>query len=97
MKVISFEELCRINDGELIIVICSNFEREIKQQLLNENIYNFISVSQIDFGGGEEYYDEQYFEWQKKMGEFGGGIKAGIFRPYINKVKASMGSIVDMN
>lgn len=85
LKVISFEELCRMNDSELMIVICSNFEREIKQQLLNKNIHNVISVSQIDFGGGEEYYDEQYFEWQKRMGEFGGKIKAGIFRPYINK------------
>lgn len=85
IKVISFEELCKINSSNLIIVICSSYEREIKQQLLSENIYNFISILQIDFGGGEEYYDTQYFEWQQKMGQFGGKIKANMFRPHINK------------
>lgn len=85
VKVLSFEELCQRNNSDLMIVICSNYEREIKQQLLNENIYNFISILQIDFGGGEEYYDAQYFEWQQRMGEFGGRIKADMFRPYIKK------------
>lgn len=66
-----------------MIVICSNFEKEIRQQLLDNNIYHFISISQIDFGGGEEYYDEQYFTWQQELGRFGGKIKVNMFRPYI--------------
>lgn len=85
VKVISFEELCLQNNEGLMIIICSNFENMIKQQLLDANIYNFISVSQIDLGGGEAYYDEQYFSYQKQMGEFGGKIKVGMFLPYIEK------------
>lgn len=81
-KIISFDELKKVNGAGVIIVI-SSFEREIKAQLLEHNIYNFISSSQIDFGGGEEYYDELYFKWQQKLGMFGGRIKANMFKPYI--------------
>lgn len=36
-----------------IIVICSEkYEKNIKRQLMDNNIYNFISSAQIDFGGG---------------------------------------------
>lgn len=68
-----------------MIIICSGFEKEIKQQLLDNYIYNFISISQIDFGGGEEYYDERYFSYQQKIGEFGGKIKEEMLRPYIRE------------
>jgi 2-polyprenyl-3-methyl-5-hydroxy-6-metoxy-1,4-benzoquinol methylase len=84
-KVISFEELCAMEKHNCLIIICSSFEREIKEQLSCEEIYNVISISQIDFGGGEEYYDEQYFQYQEKMGEFGGELSADFFRPYIKK------------
>ena len=84
-KVISFDELLKINHSHLMIVICSNYEGEIKKQLLENDIFNFISVTQIDFGGGQEYYDEQYFSWQKRMGEFGGKIKSNFFKPYIKE------------
>lgn len=85
ITVISFEKLCELNGENIVIVICSNFEREIRQQLLDKDIHNFISISQIDFGGGEEYYDEKYFLWQQKMGEFGGKIKVKMFLPYIKE------------
>ncbi len=85
IPIVSFQKLCEMNHDNLMIVICSNYENEIRQQLLGENIYNFISVTQIDFGGGEEYYDEQYFTWQQNMGQFGGKIKARMFQPYINE------------
>lgn len=83
VRIISMEELIEKNNNDIIIVISSRFEREIRNQLLEYNVHNFISVSQIDFGGGEAYYDELYFEWQKKMGSFGGKIKAAMFKPYI--------------
>ena len=85
LKVISFADLCEINHSSLIIVISSNYEAEIKQQLSDKNIHNFISVSQIDFGGGEYYYDAQYFSYQQKLGEFGGEIAANIFLPHIKE------------
>lgn len=84
IKVISFVELKEINDANMMIVI-SAFERELKEQLLSTNIHNFISLSQIDFGGGEEYYDEAYFEWQQKMGAFGAKIKVNMFQPHIRE------------
>ena len=34
---------------------------------------------------GEEYYDKEYFEYQKKMGEFGGKANQFLFREYIGK------------
>lgn len=82
VPVISFEKMIKINDEDSMIVI-SAFCREISKQLLDNKIYNFISVSQIDFVGGEEYYDEQYFEWQQKMGVFGAKIKVNMFKPFI--------------
>jgi len=83
IRVISLDELSKENTNEILIIICC-FEREIRKQLMTRGIFNFITISQIDFGGSEEYYDEQYFEWQKKMGEFGGKISADMFKQYIN-------------
>lgn len=85
VSVISFERLCEINNDDLMIVICSNSEQEIKKQLFLHNICNVISISQIDFGGGENYYNEQYFEYQKYMGEFGGKLSCKFFQPYIRE------------
>lgn len=85
VKVISVEELSKVNNDHTMIVICCNAEKEVKEQLLSKKIYNFISISQIDFGGGEEYYDSQYFEWQQSMGAFGGKISAHMFQPYIKE------------
>lgn len=84
IPVLSFKKICEINDVDSMIIICSNHEREIRQQLLDANIFNVISMCQIDFGGGEEYYDEQYFSYQQEMGKFGGRIKAKMFQRYIN-------------
>ena len=84
-KVFSVEELSSINTNNHIIVICSAYERQIKEQLLSRDIFNFISVSQIDFGGGEEHYDEQYFSWQRDMGEFGGKISAAFFQRWLKE------------
>ncbi|MBD5523522.1 MAG: methyltransferase domain-containing protein [Lachnospiraceae bacterium] len=84
VKIISFDELLKVNDVDTMIII-STFERELKKQLLMNKVYNFILATQIDFGGGEEYYDEQYFKWQQSMGEFGSQIKVNMFKPYIKK------------
>lgn len=83
VSVVSFKEALKMNHEDLTIVVCSQYEREIRRQLLECKVYNFISVSQIDFGAGEVYYDEQYFSYQQDMGRFGGKVKADMFRPYI--------------
>ena len=83
--VMSFEQLQEENDDSTTIIICGKYEMEIRNQLLKANVHNFISVSQIDFGGGEEHYDLQYFSERQEMGMFGGRVKADLFRPYIKE------------
>ncbi|WP_028242877.1 class I SAM-dependent methyltransferase [Pseudobutyrivibrio ruminis] len=83
-NVFSFESYLKTIDKEnSMIVICSNKEREIKMQCLQVGITNFISVNQVDFGGGVEHYDERYFEWQKPMGVFGAKVSYRRFKPYV--------------
>lgn len=84
-KVVSFENLCEINNEKIMIVLCSRFEREMKEQLLERSIYNNVSISQIDFGGAEGHYDESYFDWQKRIGEFGARLSAKAFQPFIKE------------
>jgi|GEM_PF-2296451 len=85
IEVLNFDDLLKKKLSNYMIVIASTYEREIKEQLLNNNVFNFISYSQVDFGGGEEFYDESYFEYQKKMGIFGAKIKKSLFEKYINE------------
>lgn len=87
LKVLSFDEVVKMINDNLMIVICSSNRHEIaiKEQLLNNNVHNFISVKQIDFAGDEDYYDESYFAWQQPIGVFGGKIKSKIFKPYIKE------------
>lgn len=80
VKVISFEELCLQNNEGLMIIICSNFENMIKQQLLDANIYNFISVSQIDLGGGaKRTMMSNIFLIKSKWGSLEGKLKSECF------------------
>lgn len=84
-KVISMEKLKAMNTENSIIIIASpKYEREIRMQLFENGIHNLISMDQIDFGGGAEYYDSDYFEWQKRIGEFGAKIKVKMFEKYIH-------------
>ncbi len=80
--VLSLEEFIAVSDKRTIAILCG-YEVEKKEQMYAEGVYNCVAESQIDFGEGESYYDEAYFEFQRKMGEFGGKIKKAIFDPYI--------------
>lgn len=82
--VISLDEFIRENHVNKEIIICSyRYEREISLQLLENHVHNFVHESQIDFGGGVEYYDKSYFEWQRPAGEFGAKVKKRLFQKYI--------------
>lgn len=85
VPVISFEKYCEEQDEESIIILAGSAAGQMKGQLLDKNIFRFVSFSQIDFGGGEEYYDKNYFEFQRPLGEFGAKIKIKMFEPYIEK------------
>ncbi len=83
VKVTGLEEFEKYTDKDTIIIISSVYESQIRLQLMERGIFNFISEQQIDFGGGEEYYDEAYFDYQKSIGEFGAKVKKRLFQPYI--------------
>lgn len=86
VEVSSLESFINYNDNRKLVVICSRKnEKAIKEQLLMGNVFNFCSQDQFDFGSGYEYYDENYFTWQKTVGEFGGKYKSKIFKPYVGK------------
>lgn len=85
IPVYSLEWLKENNSSNKMIVISSRYEREMKIQLLDNGIFNFISESQIDFGGGSEHYNENYFKWQREMGKFGAEIKVNMFKPHITE------------
>jgi SAM-dependent methyltransferase len=82
-KVVAPQLIDEYNDENTLIVICSNSESQIKEELMNRNIYNFVSYTQIDFGGGTEHYDEAYFSWQRRMGEFGAKMSIKMFEKHI--------------
>lgn len=85
MKIFSFKDFVSSEFSQNMIIICSIHEREISLQLMEAGIFQFVSDSQIDFGGGEEYYDEFYWDRQRKNGEIGARIKKRLFSPYISK------------
>ena len=89
------KELCKImtcdefrsaasEDGVIVLVASSKYSYIMVQQLLDMNIHNYYSFEDLDFSGGEEYYDENYFEWQQKIAVFGAEQKKSLFIPYIS-------------
>jgi 2-polyprenyl-3-methyl-5-hydroxy-6-metoxy-1,4-benzoquinol methylase len=83
VKVVPPEHIGDYNDESTLIVVCSASESQIKEELMNRGIYNFVSYLQLDFGGGAEHYDEEYFSWQKSMGEFGAKMSIKLFQNHI--------------
>lgn len=94
VKIMSLEEFEKCSGDDSFIIISSVYENQIRMQLMGKGIYNFVSEASIDFGGGEEYYDEAYFAFQQGMGQFGAKIKKRMFAPYIpqNSVLVEFGS-----
>lgn len=73
------------NKQHSMIIIATRYEAEIRKQLLDNGVFNFISEHQIDWGGGSDYYDEIYFSEQEKVGEIRAEIKKSLFEPYITE------------
>ncbi len=84
LPIIPLSEFDHVNDSNTFIIISSVYENDIRMQLLEQGVFNFISETQIDFGGGAEYYDEVYFSEQKKDGKIRANIKKSLFEPYIS-------------
>jgi len=85
IEILSLTDLLKKNISKYIIVIASTYIREIKEQIVKSGIMNFISYQQIDFCGGEAYYNEEYFSWQKKFGIFGAKVKKVLFEKHIKQ------------
>jgi len=84
-NILSFNQFEELNNKNTMVIVCSGYEKQIKQQMLDNGVYNFISEKQIDFGGGEEYYDELYFENYSKTAEFSGRISCKLFQKYVSE------------
>ena len=66
------------------IIIISSFYDEVIRQLLDMNIYSFLTPDKIDFSRvGELHYDDDYFGWQIKWAEIDSQIDAPFFQKYI--------------
>jgi 2-polyprenyl-3-methyl-5-hydroxy-6-metoxy-1,4-benzoquinol methylase len=82
INIIEFKQLKSLNLSNKIIVIASMYRKDIAEQLIENNIFNYIDWTQIDFSGVDEsYYDENYFNWQKNIGEL--SAKVSCFNNYI--------------
>jgi len=84
ISVISLDEFIKLNSSSSFVIICGRqYEGEISEQLLRSNVYNFVCESDLEYGSGEEHYDEAYFTWQMPMGKFGAKVKKRLFQKYI--------------
>lgn len=84
VEILSLDQFVEEKDCFIIISLAdAKAERDVKMQLLERDIYRFASESVIDWPGGADYYDEVYFSYQKKLGEFGAAKKKLIFQSYI--------------
>lgn len=82
INVIEFNKLKSMDLLNKMIIIASMYRKEIVEQLMENNIFNYIDWTQIDFGGVDEsYYDETYFNWQKNIGEL--AAKVSNLKNYI--------------
>lgn len=70
-------------ESDIIVIIASSFVNEMMEELLDKQI-PFIDSKDIDFScSGDDYYDENYFEWQKRCGKFGANLDKKRFQRYI--------------
>ncbi len=86
VEVISFEQLKKINSDEYWIIIANTYIAEVAEQLLSNGIHNYCGYNQIDLGGeNSAFYEKEYFDYQRQIGEFGAVQKLPLFNPYIKK------------
>ena len=85
--VLSLEEAENLGIDRLVYIIPQyGFEREIKQQLLDSTRTPFVSMGQIDFSYNDvSYYGEEYWEYQRKIGEKACVVDLRNFSDYIEK------------
>lgn len=84
IDILSLDQFVEEKDCFIIISLANaKAERDVKMQLLERDIYRYASESLIDWPGGEDYYDESYFLYQKKLGEFGATWKKRMFQSHI--------------
>ncbi len=84
--VYSLREYNKIKEKNDFIIVSVYNARGILEQLIFNEIYNFVDYRQLDIiVGGNSYYDEEYFGWQKTYAEIDSIIDAKFFQNYIDK------------
>jgi len=72
-------------ESKVVIVLNNIYKNEIRMQLMEESYLPFVCMDQIDFGYSDiQYYDEEYFGWQKEIGRFTAKFDVERFSPYIS-------------
>ncbi|MEY8410220.1 methyltransferase domain-containing protein [Lachnospiraceae bacterium 62-26] len=87
LPVYSLEEAENILlQSKVYLVLNNKYEGEIKKQLMENSKNPFVCVKDIDFSyNNVSYYDEEYFEYQKKIGENASAVDLVNFIDFIDK------------
>ncbi len=85
--VINLEQYQEKAKRDAFIVISNNrYESAIKMQLLNQKIYNFISASQIDFGGGKIIMTKRILPSKNRLASLVGRYPPDYFHSMLRKM-----------
>lgn len=69
--------------NKVIYILTGRFKLDMKSELI-DNGCTYIDYDEIDFGQCNiDYYDKEYFNWQKDIGKFTALFDAEKFNPYI--------------
>lgn len=87
LKVLSYQETEEMPlDNKVYIIPAAKYASEIKKQILETSQTHFIDMEQIDLSfQGESYYDDDYFAYQKAIGETACKIDILNFKNEIHK------------
>lgn len=87
MPVFSLDEAEKLEEEHIVYIVPDyEFRDEIKVQLLECARRPYISMEQIDFCyNNVSYYDNEYWEYQKKIGEKACKVDVLNFLPYLDK------------
>lgn len=70
--------------NNIIYVLAGIYKAEMKAELI-ENGCTYVDYDEIDFSHNKiNYYDKDYFDWQREIGKFTAQFDVEKFNPYIN-------------
>lgn len=65
IEIVSLDHILRMKKDDLLIIICSTWHNEIKQQLLNANVSNFIEADPVNISKYSYKYSEEREQFER--------------------------------